>query len=215
MLLIVVLGRGVPAWREWATVATSEAQTLTGEAEWAHQLVTSLPMLRDSARARRVRVENLSELLVAEGSPGAVSAAMSALVADAAVSAGVRLGAVEVRVDSGGPRARTGDGRAPVRRHYLRVWARIDLTTDVQGLMAMLAWLEENPPLLAVRELTINQPDPGASPERPEILRVAIAIEGLAQRPVGRTQPAVERAMQAIEHGASALPPMGAVDEQP
>ena len=57
---------------------------------------------------------------------------------------------------------------------------RASLTADVRGLSKFLLSLERGLTLLAIDELSITQPEPGADGTRPEMLQVDLVVAGLA-----------------------------------
>jgi hypothetical protein len=65
----------------------------------------------------------------------------------------------------------------------------MDVTGDIRGVMAMLASLERGPTLLAVRSLSISQPDLTAGDDRVEALHVEIDVEGLMFNPKAKRAP--------------------------
>jgi hypothetical protein len=69
---------------------------------------------------------------------------------------------------------------------YVRVSVIANATGDSQGIMSMLAELEAEIPVLAIRELILSQPEPGGPSDRPEAIRMDITIEGIARNPLPR-----------------------------
>lgn len=174
VLTALVAGtRGVPAWRAWDAGQRSAAAEVAGERSRALATVRAERWIRDSARARGARLSAVSARVVAGRTPAAAAAALGSIVSEAGASAGVRLGAVQVSTDTIG----AGD--------YLRVRAQVEGTGDVQGVSALLRRLEAGPEALAVRELSVTQPEPAAGADRAEALRLAFTVEGLALRTAG------------------------------
>lgn len=169
--------RGVPAWRAWDAEARASAAELSAEVARARDAVAGSSSIRDSLNARMARLAVLDSVLLDGDASASIAAALAEEIAVAAEESGVRLGTVQAIVDSGGRLISRAGGRTGL----LRVKSRTDVTADIGGLAALLAWLEEAPPLLAVRELSVTQPEPGAPDGQPEALRVSLLIEGLGR----------------------------------
>lgn len=168
ILSILVLGRGVPAWQRWTGDARDEAIALTTRRARVEQTLAQAAVTRESLHVRKRRFVSLAPLLVDGSTPAAAAAALSGIVSGAALTAGLRMGSVQLRSDTSG------------LGHFRRVAVRVDLVGDVHGLTAFLASLERGPALLAVRELSVTQPDATAPADRMEMLRVQVLVEGLA-----------------------------------
>lgn len=169
--VLLLVSKGIPAWVRWEREARASAAEMSAEAARAGAQIRAFPAAVDSLEARRERLEALAPALLDGESPAAAGATLASILSGAAAQASVRLGAVQVRPDSAGSRT------------FVRVSVRGDATGDMGGITRMLRALEEGPELLAVRELSITQPEPGAPPDRPEALRVEFAVEGLAIAP--------------------------------
>lgn len=168
VLLLLLAGRGLPAWRRWDAAVRASAAEMAAEAARAERTARLLPATLDSLEARRARLVALGSALLDGGSPAASAAALASLLSGAGARAGVQIGSVQVRPDT----ASAGT--------FLRVYARADGTGDLGAITRMLALLEGAPELLAVRELSITQTNPGGPAEQPEALRLELAVEGLA-----------------------------------
>jgi hypothetical protein len=198
VLLIVALGRGIPAWHRWDADTRAAAGELIGEAQAAEASAAGLAAALDSLQARRARFVELGGAVLAGGSPAAAGAALAGLVSRAAGRAGAQLGSVQVLPDTSGAGI------------FLRVTVRGDATGDLPSVTRMLAMFEGDPHRLILRELSITQPNPGGPAELPETLRVEFAVQGLALRPgvegppVGRTKPADSLSLNAVP----TLPPV-------
>ena len=170
VIVMVVSMRGVPALRAWSAASVASAREAVAEADKAELSVRGGAALRDSMRVRGARFLALAPALLDGSSTAAAGATLASLIAGAAATADARLGAGHVRLDTA-QRARST---------FARVSARADLTADVRGLSRFLLALERGPTLLAIRELSVTQPEPGASSDRAEMLRIEVVIEGLA-----------------------------------
>lgn len=76
-------------------------------------------------------------------------------------------------------------------------------------LATLLLWLEESPPLLAIREIAVSQGEVSHAHEQIEQLRVSLVIDGIAWRGARPEVPASRTTMTACCGGSpqtSALP---------
>jgi Type II secretion system (T2SS), protein M subtype b len=172
---LLIVSRGVPAWRTWVRETRAGAVEHIGDAARAEGVVRALPAMRDSLAARNARYLALAPTLVAGGSLNAASATLASLVSTAATASGVTLGAVQMRTKDA-PRRDSVAARAA----FTRVRVESDVTGDIRGIARFLAALEGGPVRLVVRDLTITQSDAVGAPDRPEVLRATVAVEGLA-----------------------------------
>lgn len=169
--LVFAVARGLPAWRQWYAETSAFAGQLRGELARAQVSMHRAGVTRDSLAVRKRRLMALLPLLVSGDTPQMAGASLASMLASAATTAGVRLGTVQVRPDSLG------------RAVFTRVAVRAEVIGDVRGLTAFLSAVERDATLLAVRELSVSQPEPAAPPERAEALRVELTVEGLALTP--------------------------------
>jgi hypothetical protein len=121
----------------------------------------------DSLLAREVRYLALVPGLLDGDSPAAAAAALSSLVSSAAETGGARVGSLQLRNDS------------TSRGAFTRVAVRASVVGDIRSLTSMFAALETGPEVLAIRELSVTQPDVGAGDDKPEMLRAELLVEGL------------------------------------
>lgn len=170
-LTLVAGTRGVPALVSWTRAARENAAQLRAEVARASSGVASGDATRDSAAARNARYLALAPRLLAGETTAGAGGSLASLVTGAAAEANVRLGSVQIRAD-------TAQGGT-----FTAVTLRADLTGDISGLTSMLAALERGQTLLAVRELSITQPEPAAGDDRPEVLRADILVESLMVTP--------------------------------
>jgi hypothetical protein len=166
--LLLLVGRGIPAWSRWDADARASAVELRAEAAGADAAVRSLPALRDSAAARSERLVDLAPAIVAGESVASAGASLASLVSGAAAKAGVQLGAVQLSQPD-----------SAARTVFTRLRVRTDATGDLPSLLRFLQALEGGPTLLAVREWSISQPNAGGPADRPEQLRLELSVEGL------------------------------------
>jgi hypothetical protein len=167
---LIVISKGVPAWRDWVAEARAGAVEQVRAASDADALVHRAKAARDTLAVRNTRYVGLAPALVPGNTTAEASAALASIVSGAASAAGVKLGAVQLRApaDTGG------------RRTFVRVSVHTDVIGDIRGVAAMLASLERGPVRLRVRDLTVTQPDVAAPGDRVEALRAELTVEGLA-----------------------------------
>jgi hypothetical protein len=163
---------GVPPARAWSASSVASAREVVAEAKRGEQSLRAGQALRDSMRVRGARFVALAPMLLDGSSSATAGATLASLISGAAATADAKLGAVHVRLDT----AR----RADARSIFARVSARADVIADIRGLSRFLLALERGPTLLAIRELSVTQPEPAASPDRPEMLRIELVVDGLA-----------------------------------
>lgn len=171
VLALAVLGRGLPALIRWdgqSRVATRDVREQSARAD---QLITKAVAVRDSATMRGRQLIALAPLLLDGGSSSTASATLAGLVSGAAAKANVRLGSLRLAVDTS------------AHGVFARISVRGDGTGDVRGVSMLFSELERGPTLLAVRELSISQPDPTAPSDQIETLRVEFIVEGLSLAP--------------------------------
>jgi hypothetical protein len=167
---LVVLSKGVPAWRDWVANSRAGAVEQGRAARDADALVAHAKAMRDTLGARNARYVALAPALIAGNTPAEASATLASLVSSAASVAGVKLGAVQLRAP-----ADTGAGRT-----FVRIGVHADVTGDIRGVTTLLANLEHGAVRLRVRDLTVTQPDAAAPGDRVEALRAELTVEGLA-----------------------------------
>lgn len=170
-LTLLGASRGVPALRGWTRDARASAAQLVAETASAQRSLARTKETHDSLKARGARYFALGPRLLDGETVAGGGGALASLVSDAAAEANLRLGSIQVRPDSAGSGA------------FTAVAVRADLTGDIAGIAAMLATLERGPARLAVRELSITQPEPAAGDDRAEVLRIALLVEGIMLTP--------------------------------
>lgn len=171
---LLLVSRGIPAWRRWDADSRAGAAEMTAALARAEADQRTLKALGDSAEARRERLVEAAPLVVDGNTPAAASATLASLVSGAAATAGVSVGAADL-----------AQGDSASRGYFYPVSVRGDATGDLPGILRFLALLEGAPELLVVREAAITQPDAGGPADRPETLRLEFTVEGLALTPRG------------------------------
>ena len=169
--LIAGGSRGLPAWRGWIAAEEERAWTADTEVARARASVEALRLgLADSlARARSAYLALAPSVLSGQVSP-TMGAALLSQVSLAASRSGLQVASMEA----------TGDSLAG--RHFIRVTVRGDVTGDAAGLLEFVRMLEGGPTRVSLRELSVDQPEPGAPADQPEALRIRFVVAGVGQR---------------------------------
>jgi Tfp pilus assembly protein PilO len=171
IVLILVLGRGLPAWLGRSVSVRASAANLVTKASRARSSVDHFQMTRDSLAARKRRLLALAPLMASGETPSVAGAKLASLIATTATESNLRLGSVQVRPDSGNETV------------FTRLTVRAEATGDVRGVTDFVRALEHGPKLLAVRTLSISQPEPNAPSDRVEALHLEVTVEALVPTP--------------------------------
>ena len=165
--LILLAGKGIPAWYRWQRDAVTTEAEVHAKLERARATLRDTAAVRDSLAARAARLSALTPAVLTNAPAAAAGGMLASMLSDAAADAGMRVASVQVRPDT-------------VKRNgYMKVGVRGDLVGDVIGLQKLLTALEGGLTLLSVRELSIVQPEILSAPTRPEALRVQLVVEAL------------------------------------
>lgn len=165
---MIGFSRGVPAWSKWQRDVRVAAAEMSVEVARAEASVARLEATLDSLETRKLRLVQLAPRFVGVESPSAAAGALAALVSGAAQAANVRVSSIQVGNDT--------TAGTVVRR----VWVSAELEGDIRGVASLLSTLERGPTLLAIREMSISQPDPASPADVAESLGVRLRVEGLA-----------------------------------
>lgn len=174
--LLLFLSRGLPAWKSWHDEAMQSAREMTEEAARADGAVRALPAILDSLERRKDRFVKLAPVFVGIEPPASAAGTLASLLSGIAHSANVTLGTLRIGSDS-------ASGKV-----VSRLAVRAEAIGDIRGITTLLLELERRTPILAIRELTISQPEPAAPSTQPEALRVELLVEGLAFDPRGKEE---------------------------
>ena len=169
--VLFAIGKGVPKLLSWEREARSDASEQQEEFDRATAEIARANIVRDSAKARGARIIALAPALIEGDSPATASATLAGIISGAAARSNVKIGALQLQADTSS------------RGTFVRVGVRGEATGDIAGVTAMLAALEGGQTLLAVRELSITQPQTSAPADQMEALRVELRVEGLMLRP--------------------------------
>ena len=172
LLLILVLGRGVPAWHAWRARTLLSSRSERAELARSRALLSARVAERDTLRARAARLQALRGALLAGATPAAQGALLAAIVSNTADSAHILLGAVDVQPDT-------------ARDAFTSIHVHGSATGDIRGLTSFLVDLESSVPHLAVRSIAFTQPDPTAPHDRAESLHLDFLVEGMGATATG------------------------------
>ena len=169
VLAIVVPGRGIPGWKRWVSEERDRARQVQTRVVRLRSIIGVRSRLSDSVRAASRQYLGLAPRLLDGDKPVTAGATLLAMVSNAATGSGLQVGSVQSTGDSAG-------------RRFVRVAVRGEATGDVIGLAEFLETLETGPVITSVRELSVDQPDPGAPAEQSEALRIQFVVEGIGLR---------------------------------
>jgi hypothetical protein len=171
LILVLAISRGLPAYLAWQREARSEDAELRRALSSANSVIALSEATRDSTITRGRRVIALAPAILSGDTPNSAGATLAGVLSGAAAQSGVRLGAIQLRSDS------------LSRDAFTHIGAHMEATGDIRGVAAMLGALERGPTLLAIRSLSITQPDLLAGDDRVEALRVELDVEGVMLNP--------------------------------
>jgi hypothetical protein len=167
MLLLVALGRGMPALLGWTRDHRARATAAAAELARAEHSVRNLARTRRVLSQAESRLAAYDSALLAGHTPASAGAALAALLSEAASVSEAALGAVQLSADTA------------ARSVLARASARASVSGDLESVALFLETLEEGPQLTAVRELSITPSQPFVAPGQREMLRLEITVEGL------------------------------------
>ena len=171
MMAIVIIGRGLPALRDWQAAREAEASALTLRVQRARAAVRDADRNRRLVADARVRLARYESAILSGPTATSATAQLSELLGEAAASAATDLGAIQLSADS------------TARTTLSRVTARTEIAGDAESIALFLDALEESPRLLAVRELTITAGAPSNMPMQREQLHATVTVDALFPTP--------------------------------
>jgi hypothetical protein len=170
IVMLIAASRGIPMARRWESASRAMAIQVESELARALSSTRAHPAAVRALAAYRTRLVALAGTLLEGESMSAASAALVALVSEAAQGAGARVGNVQALPASGAP---TGV------RVLTPVGVRVSVTGNLEAVASLLSRLEAGPKLIAVRELVVTHAEAAPEPGQPETLRAEIIVEGL------------------------------------
>lgn len=165
--VIVVAGRGVPAWRTWVTMTHARARLEARELAQAESLLSAAPAISDSLIARSRHLSALESTLLSGDTPTAAAAQLAALISASATGSNVELGPLDIHADSAQP------------SHLTTVRVRVAATGDIEGLTRFVGLIEAAPIRCAVQSFAVSQSDPLGSVSQAEVLHTDLVVSGL------------------------------------
>lgn len=162
---LVISARVLPAWRRWQTSAQAAAHDAALAIARSRSQLLGRREVHDSLVVRRARLVALRGEWLEGDTPAAAGAELAGEVSNAGERAGVTVGAMDIRVDSG-----AGSAFWPVR-------VQTSATGDIQGIVNLLAGIESDRIDLSIRTLSIDAANVAAPPNQPEILRADFIVE--------------------------------------
>lgn len=173
---IIVAGRVVPAWHRWQAASIDAANATRLWLAHSRAEISQQRFVHDSLVARKARLTALRSTWLEGDTPAAAAAALAGEISGAGGRAGVTIGALDIRIDSGAARS------MPVRVHATAVG-------DIQGVAKLLAAIEGDRVVLAIRALSIDAADPAAPSNQPEVLRTELTVEATWRRASSTPEP--------------------------
>ncbi len=171
ILLLPPVARG---WLAWDHRVREQAALLEQRSAESELLLRHHASVTDSLRIRERQRARLDSLLVEGESKAAISSAFAGLIVEGASQLDVTLGSIQVGLDS-------SRFKAPTKKQQLiRTTARFTASGSADALIGLIAWIEESPPMLSVREvaLTVTQ-----SPDGTPMGHASLVVQGLAVAP--------------------------------
>jgi len=164
---IVLLGPGRRAEQEWDLRSRMTSERAQARLRHSSELLISAIMVRDSLRVRRLRLQRLAPSLLTADTRAAAGPALAGLVSRLSAAASLTVNGIDVTVDSG-------------PGHPLPVaTVHMSAVGDVNGLASFISHCEASPTRVAVRALSITQPEPTAPQSRMEGLRIDVTVSAV------------------------------------
>lgn len=189
---MLLVGRGVPAWRQWERSQRLAAQESSERLRRAQSSIRAHPSIITMRGELAARLDSLSSTHLHAPSVTIACAALAAMMSDLGDESAIRVTSISVRPDT------------VTKAAFTRIAVRVSATGDVEGLADYLRSVESSGQMLAVRELSVAQTDPTAPDSRAELLRFELLVEALA-----RIAPTERAAPTARARGTSSSAPSG------
>lgn len=169
---LLVLGfRIMPAWFAWSARVRDDSRLAVAQAASAYATITAGKARQESLLVRASRLVTANRRLIAGVTPSTAAANLASVLSREAEEAGLLVSSLQPRVDSMSWGAK-------------RVSVIMEATGDIGGLTDFLLGVEGSEALLAVRSLSVTQPEPGAPDDRMEVLRLRLVVSGLMRSSV-------------------------------
>lgn len=171
ILAILILGRLAPAAIRFIQDQTATDDRLLLEHARAIEEAKSLPELRDSMHARRLRLGEEFPTLLHGNGDAALVAALVAEVNEEASDNAVFVSSIEAHANT--------TSHLP----FTPVNARAEIVGDVRGIAGLLSAIESSDTRMRITELSLTQSDPAAAPAEVELLHATLSIQALGPAP--------------------------------
>lgn len=170
----VTLGLAFIARLTWPTItalrSVEEQNQLRADALARLASRPAVRELADSLQSLSLALDSARTALLPAGSGPAVASHLHSAVRRAASDVGLRVLESRAEADSG------------AADRFVTATVRLEAEGDVSNVMQFLLLLELAPGSLLLEELSLTPLEPTARDDRPESIRMAIAIEGIAPR---------------------------------
>ena len=173
---VTLATRGAPALSTWSARQETRAHLVHDELLRARSSVAQRAAMRDSVAAARARLAKLASELVSGGTGADAASALATVVSGIANDSRLKVATLQLQADT-----------VPIAA-TISASVRLAGTTDITGLANFLRAIETSKTIMAIRELSVSQPDPAAPTTQPEALQVDVVVGTLA-----RTRPELRR----------------------
>lgn len=159
--------RAIPVGWRWLDRHTIAARAAAVDAVRSEQSVRQLPQTRAELALIKSQLGRYDSATVHGDAPAAAGAELAELVSSAATAAEASITSVQLMP------VRDSNGALG------RVSARASVTGDLEALAIFLEGMEAGPEIVAIRALSITQPEANLPATRREMLRAEIEVEAL------------------------------------
>jgi hypothetical protein len=168
-LVVIMVVRGVPAWRDWYARELEDARETLQDARHVETRLAALPSLMDSLEARTDRLQQLMPWILPGDSPAEAAAMLSEMISSLSDLNQLDLSGLQVTMDTTSSHA-FGD-----------VVARFTVVGTFGRVLRLLAEVEAGTLLLSVAGLTITpagHAEPAAASVRAEVTVSGLSLRG-------------------------------------
>ena len=176
ILVILAIGRGVPALRHWNERQQARAEVAIRELAARRTSAADLGLLARMIASQR-DINDRRARWIFEGEGGSASqAALARRLEEAAEGSGIELQAVQA-LSSDSSRTTVG-----------RVRARATVAGDLEAVMLFLGAVEDGPERITIRELLLAQPEMALARSKVETVRGELVVDGMTGGPPPRSK---------------------------
>lgn len=166
--LLLLMRTGVPWLQQWRDGQRVRSESVQLELARLRSESLNTNALRDSASARRSRLNLLSRSLLRAPNSQEAAADLSAAVEGYCAEHSMNLVSLTLLADS------------TVRLGLTMIGVRLVTDAGILALARFIADVESDDRHLVIRELTVSQSDPSASESVAEQLRIEVLVQALA-----------------------------------